>query len=152
MKKVLLVCLGNICRSPMAEGILRHSAHDLNIPVETDSCGTSKFHSGQKPDERAIKTLQNHGIDINDLRARQFTKDDFDNFDFILVMDELNYNDIQKLSTNHQHLDKVKLMMSFAPEMRTSKVPDPYFGEMKNFEEVYGMLDVACKNFLMSIR
>lgn len=147
-----MVCLGNICRSPMAEGILRQRAREMNLAIETDSSGTSGFHQGEKPDDRAIETLKRKGIDISDLRSRLFTIADFENFDHILVMDEFNYKDVLVLSSDEEQIQKVKLMMDYAPNLGTNIVPDPYFGSIKEFEEVFELLDVACKNFLLSIK
>ncbi len=136
----------------MAEGILRHRAQELHIPLETDSSGTSGFHQGEKPDARAIETLKEKGIDINDLHSRPFTTIDFENFDYILVMDELNYNDVQKMSSDPMQMQKVKLIMEYAPNLGINIVPDPYFGSQNEFEEVYELLDVACRNFLVSLK
>lgn len=146
--KVLMVCLGNICRSPMAEGILRKKIQVNNLDVVTDSCGTGNWHVGQKPDDRAIKTMKSKGIDITDLRARQFSESDFNQFDMIYCMDETNYNDILALAKTHEQKSRVKMILNEINPKANQSVPDPYFGGDDGFENVYQLLDIATDKFL----
>ena len=140
--KILFVCLGNICRSPLAEGILRKLSPELEI----DSAGTSNFHIGSQPDHRMIETAKQHDIDISGLAARQFTTKDFDFFDRIVVMDAANYGDVIRLAKDDN--DKTKVI--FALE-ENKDVPDPYFGGKEGFEKVYQLLLNACQQILNSI-
>lgn len=146
--KILMVCLGNICRSPMAEGVFRHACESNVFPVEIDSCGTGGWHSGEAPDKRAQRCMQEKGLDISHLRARQIHKSDLDIFHHILVMDKQNYLDVLSLCENQEQKNKVKLVLDYHPEAEKSEVPDPYYGEMADFEEVYHMLETAAKVFI----
>ncbi|GAB4257731.1 MAG: low molecular weight protein-tyrosine-phosphatase [Vicingaceae bacterium] len=151
MKRVLLVCLGNICRSAMAEGILRTKAKAKNIPLAIDSGGTSNFHTGEAPDKRAQATMLKKGIDISDLRARQFKSEDFEKFDYILAMDKQNYYDLVSKAQNEAQKQKVALILSYLNSNDFEEVPDPYYGGDEGFELVYSLLDEACENFLNKI-
>ena len=150
--KVLMVCLGNICRSPMAEGLLRHKVRQLNLEVETDSAGTAGYHIGSKPDQRMIDTAAQFGVDISDLRARQFNVNDFDEFDFIFAMDQENQFNMQKLAKNETQRDKVKLLLEYVNYRNFTEVPDPYYGTKKDFEYVYNMLDEATETLLKTLK
>ena len=150
--KVLMVCLGNICRSPMAEGLLRHKVRQLNLEVETDSAGTAGYHIGSKPDQRMIDTAAQFGVDISDLRASQFNVNDFDEFDFIFAMDQENQFNIQKLAKNETQRDKVKLLLEYVNYRNFTEVPDPYYGTKKDFEFVYNMLDEATETLLKTLK
>jgi len=147
-KKILLVCLGNICRSPMAEGVLRAKAMERRLPITTDSAGTSSYHAGEAPDHRAQAAMRRHGIDISDLRARPFTAQDFERFDLLLAMDADNLRDMRKQAPNAALAQKAQLIMDHAPLHPERSVPDPYYGGDLDFEHVYGMLDEACENLL----
>lgn len=147
--KVLMVCLGNICRSPMAEGVLRHVAQEANFPIQVDSCGTSRFHVGENPDKRAIACLSKKGISIEHLQARQFSTNDFDQFDYIYVMDKTNLEDIHKLAESEEQRNKVCLWMN-AVERTNESVPDPYYGGEEEFEHVYRMLSTNAKKLVES--
>lgn len=151
-KRILLVCMGNICRSPMAEGIVRHKAHDRGIAVETDSAGTINDHMGEPPDPRAQKCMSGHGIDISDLRARQVKPSDFLTFDLLLAMDADNLKGLLRIAPDVELGKKAKLMMDHAPGHPLREVPDPYFGGAEGFEEVFNMLDEACENLLDELR
>ena len=140
--KILMICLGNICRSPMAEGIMRNLGGNK---VEVDSAGTSGYHIGSQPDKRMIATAFEHGIDISNLRARQFQADDFDLFDVTFAMDSSNYRDIISLAKDDNDKQKVKMMLE------NGNVPDPYYGGDEGFEHIYQLLHEACQNFLDNI-
>lgn len=141
--KVLMVCLGNICRSPLAEGILKTKAqqHDLNWQI--DSCGTGNWHEGNLPDSRSIAVAKNHGIDITGQRSRPITNNDLDYFDMIYVMDSSNYQNVIRLCRTDIEKGKVKLIMNECEPKHNIAVPDPYYGN-DGFENVYQMLDKAC--------
>lgn len=141
--KILMVCLGNICRSPLAEGILKSKSIAHNFFV--DSAGTAAYHIGKKPDERSILVAKKHGIAIDKQRARKFSSDDFDDFDIIYVMDESNFHDILKLSRNNSDKIKVKLILNETHPNKNNSVPDPYYGGNEGFENVFQMLDEACE-------
>ncbi|MDG1260477.1 MAG: low molecular weight phosphotyrosine protein phosphatase [Flavobacteriales bacterium] len=148
MKNVLMVCLGNICRSPMAEGILRAKAKERNIAISTDSAGTSSWHQGEKADARARETMRSKGIAIDDLRSRPFSPEDFDLFDYIFVMDRKNFADIFDLAKTEAHKQKIKLYLEESSATKVKEVPDPYYGEDDGFEVVYELLVEATDRFL----
>lgn len=143
MIKVLMVCLGNICRSPLAEGILQSKINSDTIFV--DSAGTGAYHVGNLPDERSIEVARKYGINITNQRARKFTVKDFDNFDFIYPMDESNYRNIIALARNTADKAKVKMILNEVYPNENASVPDPYYGGKQGFENVYKMLDEACE-------
>ena len=144
MKNVLMICLGNICRSPLAEGILRDKIEKRNLNIKVDSAGTSNYHIGEHPDKRSVKNAQSHGIDISKLVARQFTVKDFEHFDKIYVMDSSNHNDILSLARNQSESKKVELILNTLYPGTNMLVPDPYFGGEQGFEDVFILLDKAC--------
>lgn len=141
--KVLMVCLGNICRSPIAEGILRHKAAEKGLDIITDSAGTSAFHVGESPDHRMILTASKNGIDISDLSARQFVSADYQNFDLIYAMDESNYENMIRLANNDSDREKVRLILNESAPGSNAEVPDPYYGGDQGFQHVIDLLDVA---------
>jgi protein-tyrosine phosphatase len=145
--KVLMVCLGNICRSPLAEGILKHKVAQQGLNWEVDSAGTGNYHVGEMPDKRSIAVAKKYGIDITDQRARQFKTSDFAKFDFILVMDSSNFRNVIDLAKSDSDKEKVALIMNFAEAGKNENVPDPYW-DNNGFEEVFAMLDRACESFL----
>lgn len=149
MKKILMVCLGNICRSPLAEGILKSKVN--NTKVYVDSAGTSATHQGELPDPRSIEVAQKHGIDITDQRSRPFSKEDFSKFDLIYVMDQSNLNNVLHLSSTTEDKSKVKLIMDELLPNEGQEVPDPYYGGEQGFENVYQMLDKACEKIRLKI-
>jgi protein-tyrosine phosphatase len=149
--RVLMVCLGNICRSPMAEGILRHKAQTQGLLIETDSAGTSQWHEGEAPDRRAIQNLKERGIDISDLRARPFHHSDFQEFDYIFAMDSSNYEDILSLARDDEERGRVRMIMNLVEGNENVSVPDPYYGGPMQFQRVFDMLDEATDVFLKEI-
>lgn len=142
MVKILMVCLGNICRSPLAEGILKQKLPDNNFLV--DSAGTASYHIGSTPDKRSIAVGGKYGLDISNLKGRQFIADDFNVFDHIFVMDESNYNNVLILATTEADKAKVKFILNEVYPNLNYDVPDPYYGGDQGFENVYKMLDEAC--------
>lgn len=142
--RVLFVCLGNICRSPMAEGVFRSMVEAAGAAerVIIDSAGTSDYHAGHSPDQRAQRTLRARGIDISHLRARQVTAADFEAFDQIFAMDQTN---LEKLLSRApaEHRDKIRLFLDLAPDAGVREVPDPYFGGEEGFGHVLALIDMA---------
>ena len=153
MVKVLFVCLGNICRSPTAEGVFRTlvEAADLQDKILIDSAGTSNMHIGKAPDERTQKIGLDRGYDLSDLRGRQFVAEDLDTFDYVLVMDKQNQADVEDLVSELEQLDKIKLLLSFNPST-IKEVPDPYYGGETGFHQVVDLVESACKRLLIQIR
>jgi protein-tyrosine phosphatase len=141
--RILMVCLGNICRSPMADGHLRKKVKDLNLDVYVDSAGTSKLHKGEAPDYRMIATAAKFGTPIDDLRARQFIVNDFDDFNLIYCMDSSNLKNVLSLARNNEDRQKVLLLLNELKPNADLEVPDPYYGSMADFEAVYELLDKA---------
>jgi protein-tyrosine phosphatase len=140
--KILMVCLGNICRSPLAEGILKSKIDSNNIFV--DSAGTGHWHIGKKPDPRSIEVAKKHQLDITDQRGRQFSKQDFDDFDYIFVMDNSNKKDVLSIARNDSDKEKIHLMLNEIFPNENMDVPDPYYGGSEGFQNVYRMLDLSC--------
>lgn len=138
-----MICLGNICRSPLAEGILKSKVNPTTVFV--DSAGTGAWHSGELPDKRSIAIAKKYGIDITNQRARLFLVEDFDKFDKIYVMDKSNYVNVCKLSPNNQAIDKVELILNESFPNSDLEVPDPYYGGEQGFENVFNMLNDACE-------
>lgn len=142
MTSILMVCLGNICRSPLAHGILESKLPSDQFYV--DSAGTANYHVGDSPDHRSIAIAKSHGIDISHQRGRQFKISDFDTFDYIFVMDPSNFNDIIKLARNTDDVAKVKLLLEIDDNTENKTVADPYYGNISDFESVYQLLDQVC--------
>lgn len=141
-KKILMVCLGNICRSPLAHGLLRDKLKD-QPDHEVDSAGTAGYHIDEAPDPRMIKTARRHGLEISNLRGRQFVQEDFDHFDEIYVMDESNLSNVLALARNDSDRKKVSMILNLSEAHQNMPVPDPYYGGDEGFEEVYRLLDRA---------
>ena len=142
-KRILLVCMGNICRSPMAEGLVRYKARLRGLAVETDSAGTIDHHAGESPDARAQRCMRAHGIEIGDLRARQVRPSDFHAFDLLLAMDADNLKGLHRLAPGPELAAKARLIMDLVPGHPLREVPDPWYGGPEGFEEVFAMLDEA---------
>lgn len=139
--KILMVCLGNICRSPLAEGLLHRKA--TNLDVHIDSAGTSSFHSGDAPDPRMQLTARRRGVELSSLRARQVRLEDFEEFDLIYAMDRSNYDNLLALAAREEHRAKVQLILNEIYPGEDLEVPDPYFGGDHGFEQVFDLLDRA---------
>lgn len=140
--RILMVCLGNICRSPLAEGLLMSKLPKNNFIVE--SAGTGSWHIGKQPDERSIAVAKKNGVDISHQRGKQFTSIDFDAYDYIYVMDNTNYNDVIDLAKTDQQKSKVKLILEELFPGENVDVPDPYYGSQFGFDSVYKMLEETC--------
>ena len=143
MTKILMVCLGNICRSPLAEGILKSKLDSNKFFV--DSAGTANYHTGELPDGRSIHIARLNNIDISNQRARQFTSLDFDDFDHIYVMDYSNYQNVIRLARKKEDIIKTKLILTELYPNENIDVPDPYYGGDNGFKNVFQMLDEACE-------
>jgi protein-tyrosine phosphatase len=139
--KILMVCLGNICRSPLAEGIMKTKVPESFI---VDSAGIISMHEGEHPDKRAIKTAANHGVDISKQRSRPITRTDFETFDKIYCMDTDVYADVVSKAKNEDERQKISLFLEAAGDHKNAEVPDPYWGDMKDFENVFQLLDKGC--------
>ncbi|MFD1614276.1 low molecular weight protein-tyrosine-phosphatase [Gelatiniphilus marinus] len=149
MTKILMVCLGNICRSPLAEGIMRSKLNNNSFLV--DSAGTANYHLGKSPDKRSIAVAKKYGLNISHLKGRQFSISDFDAFDVIYVMDESNFKNVMDLARNDEDIAKVKFILNEVYPNQNYSVPDPYYGGDQGFENVYKMLDEACDNIAKSL-
>lgn len=146
--KILMVCLGNICRSPLAEGIMKTKVPD-NFVV--DSAGTISLHEGEHPDKRAVKTAANHNIDISKQKSRPITRRDFETFDKIYCMDIDIFEDVVSKTKNKEERKKVALFLEVLGDHENAEVPDPYWGDMKDFENVFQLLDKGCDAILNQI-
>lgn len=138
---VLMVCLGNICRSPLAEGLLRSKVDPARVFI--DSAGTGGYHIGERPDPRSVAVAKKYGVNIIAQRCRKFTAEDFSKFDIIYAMDQSNYNNIVALANSEADIDKVKLLLEEV-DMGIQEVPDPYYGGERGFENVFQLIDKAC--------
>ena len=136
-----MICLGNICRSPLAEGILKSKTKN----IEVDSAGTAGYHIGKNPDIRSIEIGKKNNIDISSQRARQFSSNDFSKFDKIYAMDNDNYSKIISLAKNQQEINKVELILNEIFPNQFKSVPDPYYGGARGFENIYDLLNQACE-------
>jgi low molecular weight protein-tyrosine phosphatase len=150
--KVLFVCMGNICRSPTAEGVFNKLLDDLGTTNRflVDSAGTHAYHVGESPDNRAQQTARNRGVTLSNIRARKVSFSDFSQFDHILAMDTDNYQILLDASPDEHH-HKIKLFLDFAPEHEESNVPDPYYGGPNGFEHVFDLVEDASKGFYQTI-
>lgn len=151
--RVLMVCMGNICRSPLAHGLFEHLVKEegLTDRIEVDSAGTHAYHVGESPDPRSRETAWKRGIDLSAQRARKVHPNDFESFDYVLAMDSDNLA-ILKSACPPEHLSKLSLFMDYAPHMADDEVPDPYYGGPEGFEKVYGLVEAAARGLLDAIR
>ncbi len=151
--KVLFVCMGNICRSPTAEGVFTKLVTDKNLTdrFKIDSAGTHAYHVGNPPDYRAQQAARRRGIELQGLRARKVHSSDFEYFDYILVMDNDNYAIVMQ-DCPKEYKDKVKFFLDYAPHLGEKEVPDPYYGEKLGFERVLDMVEDASQGFLETLR
>jgi protein-tyrosine phosphatase len=150
--KILMVCLGNICRSPLAEGILRQKTIENQHTIIIDSAGTIGIHAGEQPDKRMQATALKYGIDLSTLHSRQITLNDFQEFDRIYAMDESNYSDLQKLARNEVQKAKVRLLLDENPLNSLKNVPDPYYGGQEGFEQVYFLLEETINHLINNLK
>ncbi len=149
---VLFVCMGNICRSPTAEGVFRHvvKQHNLYDQISIDSAGTHAYHIGESPDSRSQSTALSRGVNLSAQRARKAVAEDFERFDYVIAMDRSNYEDLKNLASG-SNLTKLHLFMSFAKDWDNDEVPDPYYGGANGFEEVFDMVQSASEGLLEHI-
>ncbi len=151
--RVLMVCLGNICRSPMAHGVFaaRIREHGLEHAIEVDSAGTAGYHVGAKPDRRASQEARSRGYDLDDLRARQLEPEDFLEFDYILTMDDANYRNAEAIRPPEARAELLRFL-DFAPQFDEHEVPDPYYGGDEGFVHVMDLVEAAADGLLAHIR
>jgi protein-tyrosine phosphatase len=146
--KILMVCLGNICRSPLAAGILQHKADEAGLEWQVESTGTSNYHIGDPPHKLSQKVALLNGVDISNQRGSRFTKEDMLTFDRIYVMDSDNYNEVRRMSGDAWNADKADLILNELYPGKNTNVPDPWFGTEQGYHEVYDMLDKACEKIV----
>jgi protein-tyrosine phosphatase len=151
--RVLFVCLGNICRSPTAVGVLRHLAASTapGLRIEIDSAATGDYHTGSPPDTRSQRAARKRGIEIGGLRARQIRTEDFDRFDLVLAMDDANLRDLRALQPSGSRAT-LRLFMDYAKEPQRSDVPDPYMGEERDFETVLDLAEIASRGLIAALQ
>lgn len=149
--KILMVCLGNICRSPLAEGILRRKIEELNLDWEVDSAGTGSWHIGERPDRRSIQVASRHGIDISTQRARQINPRDLDRFDLILAMDRSNFQDVIRMARTDAQRSKVAMILNYVQPGANEGVPDPYWDD-DGFDHVFHLLTEACDQVVSQLK
>jgi protein-tyrosine phosphatase len=150
MTRILMVCLGNICRSPLAHGILQSKLSEDYFYV--DSAGTAAFHVGNPPDKRSIQIAKNHGLDISTQSARQFNVSDFDTFNFIYAMDQSNYTNIISLARTPTDIGKVTLFLENNSSIANKGVQDPYYGELSDFESIYNLIEATCDQLVTLLK
>lgn len=150
--KILMVCLGNICRSPVAEGVMKHQLKSAGIEAIIDSAGTGSWISGEAPDKRSVANASKHGIDITSLRARQITVSDFETFDHIFVMDKSNFKNVNDLCENPLYRKKIKLLLSALNNPSITEVPDPYYGSDEGFETTFQLIEQGCAAIIQTIQ
>ncbi|MEQ1529992.1 MAG: low molecular weight protein-tyrosine-phosphatase [Methylococcales bacterium] len=151
--KVLFVCMGNICRSPTAEGVFAKAIQEASVEENfvIDSAGTHAYHVGEVPDARAQAAARERGVELNHIRARKVAAEDFEHFDYVLAMDADNYGSLMGICPE-EYKDKVKYFLDYAPELKEREVPDPYYGGKYGFERVLDMVTAASTGFLAALR
>ncbi len=142
--RILMVCLGNICRSPIAEGVLRHKVRELGLDWVVESAGTESYHIGETPHRSSQKVCRAHGIDISGFRARKFTADAFEQYDIIYAMAADVYREIKHIGGRHADMSRVQLFLNALLDGCDESVPDPYYGAEDGFTTVYNMIDETC--------
>lgn len=151
--KICFVCLGNICRSPTAEGVFQHLVNEEGLEnfFEIDSSGTSAYHIGESPNSKSQQIANQHGVQLNS-RARQFERSDLDYFDLILAMDHENLDNVHRLDGQGTYDDKILLLRNFDPEPEDGAVPDPYYGGIRGFERVYEVIERSSRHLLDELK
>lgn len=153
MVKVLMVCMGNICRSPMAEGVFRHLVQNAGLAdkVYVESAGTHAYHTGSHPDKRSQAIAQSRGVDLSAIRARKVEVEDLDIFDYVIAMDDDNYRYLFELCLTPMHQEKIHRMMEYAPDLPEREVPDPYYGGRGGFVRVMNLVEKSAQGLLLHI-
>ncbi len=153
MVSILFVCMGNICRSPTAQGVFEYLVENeqLSDRIRTESAGTHAYHIGEQPDQRASAAAMKRGVDLSTQRARRVSAEDFEEFDYVLAMDRNNYEDLEGICPP-EHLPKLRLFLEFSPELGVVEVPDPYYGGATGFERVLDLIEQAAAALLTDIR
>ena len=151
--KVLIVCMGNICRSPTGQGVLEKLVQEAGLAdrIEIDSAGTHAYHTGERPDGRATKTALKRGIDLSGQKARRVREEDFHHYDYVLAMDSNNLQDLLAICP-HEHRDKVNLFLAYADDLHAQDVPDPYYGGNTGFERVLDLVEAGAQALLADIQ
>jgi len=152
MKKILMVCLGNICRSPLAAGVLRKKLKERNVEAVVDSAGFEPYHIGEGPDERTFEIAKKYNVDISSHSMRLFKVEDFDKYDLIYVMDQRNLRDVHFLARNEDDQKKVDYLMNALEPGQNKIVPDPYYGDIADFEHAYELMEKACDKIADSLK
>ncbi|MFO1431052.1 MAG: low molecular weight protein-tyrosine-phosphatase [Candidatus Competibacteraceae bacterium] len=154
LTKVLFVCMGNVCRSPMAEGTLRRMLEETGLgdKIVVASAGTHTFHLGAAPDMRGQIVAGRRGVSLKGIRARRLAEDDFSAFDYLLAMDQENYSYLHDLCPQSEHREKIQLFLSYAPHLADREIPDPYYGSQVGFERVMDLLEAGAEGFLLHLR
>lgn len=150
--KILMVCLGNICRSPIAEGVLQHLAQQHQLNWQVHSAGTSNQHEGEAPHSYSQWICKQHGIDISQQQSRPLQASDFDTYDLIFVMDNSNYKQAKQIAGSRWNERKVKLLLSVLPHNSVHEVPDPWYGGKSGYVEVYNMIEAACNTIIQQYK
>lgn len=153
MIRVLFVCMGNICRSPTAEGVFEAlvEREQLTTKIQIDSAGTHAYHIGEPPDARAQQAAQRRGVDLSQQRARRVRHEDFLEFDYVVAMDQSNYEDLRELC-HPDYASRLRLFLDFAPQAKERDVPDPYYGGVRGFERALDLIEQASIGLLAEIR